>query len=534
MGSIEKIVATVNDLQDGEKQQVKVGETDVLLARIEGTFYATGAFCTHYHAPLEKGVLSGEQIVCPWHTAHFNLKTGKQQEPPGLDSLSCYPVRIEGENVIVQVPEGDSGQRTLKMATYDPNQDSRTFVILGAGAAGSHAAETLRVAGYQGRIVLVTADDRLPYDRTWLSKDYFVGKVSADQMPLRSAEFYGEHNIELWLSKPATQVKAAAKTILFQDGEQLSYDALLVAVGGQPRTLEVPGATLQNVLTLRSFDDADRILAVTQNATEAIVVGSSFIGMEAAAGLTTLGVKVTVVSPDSLPFQKILGDQVGQAFQQVHQENGVVFQWGRKVDRIEGEDKVEAVILDDGTRLTADLVVVGVGVQPATELLEDVSLHPQDQSVVVDQFLCAAADLYAAGDIARYPDDRTQTLTRVEHWRVAAQQGRIAAYNMVGQPTPFKTVPVFWTMQFGFPLRYVGHAEQWDEEIVIGNLHGSGDDRQFILFYVKADRVVAAAASKRDAETAAITELLRLDRMPSPEQLRSGKVDLLGWLKEAK
>jgi apoptosis-inducing factor 3 len=533
MQSIEKAVATVNDLQDGEKRQVKVGETEVLLARIDGAFYATGAFCTHYHAPLAKGVLSGEQIVCPWHTAHFSLKTGQQQEPPGLDSLSCYTVRIEGENVIVQVPEGTSGQQTPKMAAYDPNRDSRTFVILGAGAAGAHAAETLRVAGYQGRVIMVTADDRLPYDRTWLSKDYFIGKASAEKMPLRSAEFYGQHDIEVWLSKAATQVNAATKTITFQDGEKLSYDALLVAVGGQPRSLEVPGATLQNVFTLRSFDDADRILAAAKQATEAIVVGSSFIGMEAAAGLTQKGVKVTVVSPDALPFQKILGDQLGQVFQQVHQENGVAFQLNRKVDRIEGNGKVEAVTLDNGTRLAADLMVVGVGVQPATDLLEGVSLHPKDKSVVVDQYLCAAEDLYAAGDIARYPDDRTQELTRVEHWRVAAQQGRIAAYNMAGQPTPFKTVPVFWTAQFGFPLRYVGHAKQWDEVIVDGNLHGSADDRQFIVFYVKDNRVLAAAASKRDAETAAITELLRLDRMPSPDQLRDGKINLLEYLEKA-
>jgi apoptosis-inducing factor 3 len=533
MQPIEKIVATVDDLQDGEKRQVKVGETEVLLARIDGTFYATGAFCTHYQAPLAEGILSGEQIVCPWHTAHFNLKTGQQQEPPGLDSLSCYAVRIDGKNVIVQVPADPTGQQTPAMAAYDPNQDSRTFVILGAGAAGVHAAETLRVAGYQGRVIMVTADDRLPYDCTWLSKDYLTGKVSAEKMPLRSAEFYGEHDIEIWLSKPATQVNTATKTIAFQDGEQLSYDALLVAVGGRPRSLEVPGATLENVLTLRSFDDADRILAAAKQATHAIVVGSSFIGMEAAAGLTQQGVKVTVVSPDSLPFQKILGDQIGQAFQQVHQENGVGFQWQRQIDRIEGNGKVEAVTLNDGTRLAADLVVVGVGVQPATELLEGVALHPQDKSVVVDQYLHAAEDFYAAGDIARYPDDRTHELMRVEHWRVAAQQGRIAAYNMVGQPTPFKTVPIFWTMQFGFPLRYVGHAEQWDEVIVDGNLHGSAADRQFIVFYVKDNRVLAAATSKRDAETAALTELLRLDRMPSPDQLRDGKINLLEYLDKA-
>ncbi|MDF5722784.1 MAG: FAD-dependent oxidoreductase [Rhizonema sp. PD37] len=526
MQQIEAVVAKVNDFPDGEKRQVSVGETDVLLIHVNGRFHALAAYCTHYQAPLAEGVLSGDCIVCPWHNAYFQITTGDQKEPPGLDSLPCYQVRVEGEDVIVSVPEKASDSRTPAMAEYNSDTDGRTFVILGAGAAGAHAAEALRTVGYQGRIVMVTREDELPYDRTWLSKDYFNGEVPREKMPLRSPEFYKQNNIEVLLNKQAVHVDAKAKTITFEDDDTLNYDALLLATGGQPKKLNVEGADLTNVFTFRSFADSDRILAAASQAKQAVVIGSSFIGMEIASGLTQKGVKVTVVSSESLPFQKILGEELGRVFQQVHQENGVIFQPGMKVTQIEGKDKVEAVILDNGERLLADMVVVGIGVQPATDFLAGVDLHPKDKSVPVDEYLCAADGLYAAGDIARFPDLQTHETMRVEHWRVAAQQGRIAAYNMAGIPTQFRTVPVFWTMQFEFPLRYVGHAEQWDEIIVDGDLR----HREFIVYYVKDNQVLAAASSKRDTEMAAIAELMRLNKMPTPFNLRQGNVDLVGLL----
>ena len=525
MKQLEAVVANVNDLQDGEMRQVSVGETNVLLVRLAGKYYAVSAHCTHYQAALAEGVLSGNHVVCPWHNAYFDITTGDQQEPPGLDSLLCYQVRIDEEQVVISIPENVSEVRLPSMAQYSPD-DGRTFVILGAGAAGAHAAETLRVTGYQGRIVMVTQEDKLPYDRTWLSKDYLTGKVSKEQMPLRTADFYREQNIEVLLSKQVVQVDAIAKTIAFAAGDSLSYDALLLATGGKPRQLNVPGQDLPNIFTLRSFADTEQILAAAQQASRAVVIGSSFIGMEVASGLVQQGLAVEVVSPASLPFKKILGEEIGQLLQQVHEENGVSFHLGRKVTRFEGNSKVEAVVLDNGDRLSADLVIVGIGVQPATEFLQGVALHPEDQSVPVDEYLRAGEGIYAAGDIARYPDWRLGTAIRVEHWRVAAQQGRIAAHNMAGQLVKFRGVPVFWTMQFQFPLRYVGHAEQWDEIIFNGDLQ----KRQFIAFYIKENQVLAAATSQRDTETAAISELMRLNQMPSPEALRDGSLDLVGLL----
>lgn len=525
MPNIEAVVAKVNDLQDGEMKQVSVGDTDVLLARIDGKFYAVGAYCSHYKAPLAEGVMLDDHVVCPWHNACFSLMTGDQQEPPGLNSLPRYQVRVEAEDVIISVPDSTPEHRIPFMAKYNPTVDSRTFVVLGAGAAGSAAVEVLRQAGFRGRIVMVTREDRLPYDRTWLSKDYFTGQVSKDELPLRPQDFYDEHNIEVFFNRQAVRVDAVAKTIDFADGS-MTYDSLLLATGGQPRFINVEGAGLQNVFTLRSFEDTECILATAKQASRAVVVGSSFIGMETASGLTQLGLQVTVVSP-TLPFKKILGEEIGQLFQQVHEEQGVSFRLGKKVAKLEGNSKVEAVVLDNGERIPVDLVVVGVGVQPATNFLEGVELHPDDQSVPVDAYLCAADGLYAAGDIARFPG-RTGEAIRVEHWRTAAQHGRIAAYNMAGQAVKFAGVPIFWTMQFKFPLRYVGHAEQWDEIIFDGDLQ----KREFMAFYVKDNQVLAAAASQRDTEMAAVSELMRVDKMPTPEELRSGSIDLVGQLQQ--
>ncbi|MEH2349840.1 MAG: FAD-dependent oxidoreductase [Nostoc sp.] len=523
MKQIEAVVANVNDLNDGEMRQVSVGETEILLSRIDGKFYAVGAHCTHYGAPLADGVLNGHHVVCPWHNACFDVTTGDQQEPPGLDSLASYEVRIESENVIVSVPEKTTGLQSPTMAQFNPNVDGRTFVILGAGTAGIHAAQALRVAGYQGRIVMITQEDKLPYDRTKLSKGYLTGKASSEEMPLRSPDFFKEHAIEVLLNKQVEQVQTTAKAIAFTDGDSLTYDALLLVTGGKPRQLDIPGADLQNILTLRSFADADRILTSIKQKGQAVVIGSSFIGMETAAGLSQQGLQVTVISPDSVPFKKTLGEKIGKIFQQVHEENGVSFKFGRKAVQFEGSDKVEAVILDNGDRLKADIVIVGIGVQPATDFLKGIDLYPKDGSIVVDEYLRAADGIYAAGDIARYPDWRTSESIRVEHWRVAAQQGRIAAQNMAGKAVKFRGLPFFWTMQFKFSLRYAGHAESWDEIVVDGDLQ----KQEFIAFYIKNNQVLAVATSHRDRETAAISELMRLNQKPTVDELRRGTVDLI-------
>jgi NADPH-dependent 2,4-dienoyl-CoA reductase/sulfur reductase-like enzyme len=319
------------------------------------------------------------------------------------------------------------------------------------------------------------------------------------------------------------KVDVKTKEITFKNGETLKYDSLLIATGGTPRSLPFQSDTQANVFLLRSFSDSDAIIAAAEEGKRAIVIGTSFIGMEAASSLRTRGCGVTVVGPDEVPFQKILGKQIGRLFQDIHERNGVKFCLGESVKSFAGTDTaVEGVILQNGQRLEADLVIVGVGVTPATDFLEGVERH-KDGGVIADEFLCIADDVYAAGDIVHFPDARTRDLTRIEHWRTAMQQGRTAARNMTGKPKAFDAVPFFWTVQFDAELRYVGHAKEWDKIIVQGDLA----KQDFIAFYVKDDRILAVAGMNRDRDMAIWEERIRHNRFLSPDQLSNGQVELL-------
>ncbi len=521
----EITVAGVSELKDGEMKQVAADGTSILLARVDGKYHAVGAICPHYGGPLAEGALCGNRVICPWHHASFDVTTGDLLEPPAFDALPCYEVRIEGESVIVALPDEAIDRRTPPMARRDVQQDNRTFVILGGGAAGYMAAQTLREERFQGRILMITREDRPPYDRPNLSKDYLQGHAEPEWIPLRPDEFFTDHDIEVMRGKEVARVDAQAKTITFKGGEQLAYDALLVATGGEPRTLPIAGSELKNVLLLRSFADSDAIIAAAEASKRAVVIGASFIGMEAAASLKTRGLEVTVVAPEKTPFEKTLGGEIGAVFQKIHQDNGVQFRLGAKVARITGHDKVAAVELESGEKLDADLVVVGVGVRPATGFLAGVSLH-KDGGVMVDEHLRAADGLYAAGDIAWCPSALTGERQRIEHWRTAQQQGRIAARNMLGRNIAYSSVPFFWTRQFDSGLVYVGHATGWDEIIFQGDVSA----QNFLAFYVKDGRVLAVAGMNHDREVAAIEGLMRLESLPSPDQLRSGSVNILALL----
>ncbi len=517
-------LAHTSDLRDGEMKEVSVGETKILLARVGDDFHATSATCPHYGAPLVEGALCGTRIICPWHHACFNIETGGLEEPPALDGLVHYDVHVREGHIIASVPVETPDRQTPSLAKHDPS-DTRQFVIIGGGAAGYAAAQTLREDGFRGRVSIITREDRAPYDRPNLSKDYLQGHAEPEWMPLRPEEFYDECNIELVCNKEVTRVDARAKTISFESGERQRYDALLLATGGAPRRLNVPGSDLKNVCLLRSFADADSIIETAGHSSRVVIAGASFIGMEVACSLAARGLEVTVVAPSAEPFESTLGSEVGAMFRRVHESHGVKFKLGSIVYRFEGASHVEAVVLNNGERLETDMVVLGVGVRPATGFLEGVKLH-EDGGVIVDAYLRAAEDLYAAGDIAFFPDPRTGERIRVEHWRMAQQQGRIAAHNMAGKATAFDGVPFFWTQQFEAGLLYVGHAAKWDEIIYQGDTAA----HDFLAFYVKEGRVLAVAGMKRDRDMAAVEELLRLGRTPSPAQLRRGTPDLASIL----
>ncbi|MCL4502761.1 MAG: FAD-dependent oxidoreductase [Deltaproteobacteria bacterium] len=525
---MEAIVAKVGDLKDGEMKEVKVGETQALLTRIKGEYHAIGNVCTHYGGWLHEGCLSGTGVYCPWHQSRFNVITGDMEEPPALDAVPRFAVRVEGQDIIVTVPEGAGDRREPDMVKYNPEADPRTFVILGAGAAGNLAAQTLREEGFQGRVIMITYENSLPYDRPNLSKGYLYGDASLDSLPWRKEQFYQEYGIEIRLRHWVTAVDPVSRSITFSNGTRQGYDALLLASGGEVRPLEVPGADLQNVFTLRIIEDATHIIEAAKRGTQAVVAGAGFIGMEAAYSLSKRGLKVTVVAPGTVPFQKQLGPEIGRVIQQVFEKEGVTFRLGARVSRLEGDGKVRTAVLDSGEKLPADLVVAGLGVKPATGFLKGVSLNP-DGSVTVDKYLRVADGLYAAGDIARFPDWRNHEPIRIEHWRLAQQHGRVAARNMLGKNEEFRRVPFFWSELFDVMPQYVGYAGKWDEVIIHGDLEG----HNFVAFYAKGNQVLAAVGLGHDAQMAAIGELLRLEKLPSAEELRQDKsFDPLGRVKE--
>jgi NADPH-dependent 2,4-dienoyl-CoA reductase/sulfur reductase-like enzyme/nitrite reductase/ring-hydroxylating ferredoxin subunit len=512
--SKEAIVFKAHELQDGDMREVVVGEAKVLVVRLKGRFYAIGAECTHYGGPLIDGALNGHRVVCPWHQASFDVLTGNLEEPPALDAQPCFDVRVQDGNVIVKVPDAPDNRRTPAMVRRDP-ADGRTFVILGAGAAGNAAAETLRQEGFTGRLVMITGEPHLPYDRPNLSKGYLSGEAGPEALPWRTSEFYRDHDIEVLLEHPVDRVEHSRKTLTFADGGSLAYDALLLATGGLPRPLGLPGGKFPNVLTLRSDTDADAIIAAATPASRVVVIGAGFIGMETAASLTKRGLAVTVVASHPVPLGRQLGPEIGGMLQEVHTEHGVAFRLGRTPARLEGDGRATTVVLDDGDTLPADLVVVGLGVNPATWMLMGVPLN-QDRSVSVDSRMRVTDGLYAAGDVARFPDWRDGAPIRIEHWRLAEQHGRVAAHNMAGHRVEYVGVPFFWSEQFDLFLQYVGYADTWDAVLIHGELH----TRNFLAYYVKGNNVLAAAGLQHDRQLAAFSELMRLNLLPSAEEVR--------------
>ena len=528
MISQSKLVCKLSDVPPGQMKQFSVDDTDILIVNVDGRFFATAAYCSHSGAPLETGTLyydkSATRVVCPWHNACFSVMTGKMLAPPGRDNLVTFPTQIKDDQIYVEFPHHPRQHQPPEMATYDTQADSRQFVIVGGGAGGSAAAETLRQVGFQGNITILTQEKELPYDRTKLSKTY-VQSDNSELQELRSHSFYQQHHIDIRTGVKVTKLDTSTCQLKDSNGQNYRYDALLLATGGRARQLGVPGDTLQNVYTLRQADDAARIAAAIQTACRVTIVGAGFIGMEAAASLTEKGLEVTVVAPGRIPFENVLGKQVGEFFRQVHQDKGVNFYFDHKVVKIHGDPFVSVVELDSGKKILTDIVLVGVGVDPATDWLETTLNLTDSGGVSVNQYLQAADNIYAVGDIASFPERITGKPVRIEHWRLALQQGHVAALNMAGQTIPFKAVPFFWTGQYDIKLRYVGHAETWDTVYI----DGSFDEKAFLAFYLQENRIAAVAGVGRDRDIAAISELMRLDQMPTSEKLEN-PIDWITYL----
>lgn len=475
------------DLREGEMLTGRVDADTVLLARRGDEVFAVGATCTHYHAPLAEGLLDGGSIRCPWHHACFDLQTGEALRPPALASLATYEVvRRDGR---IYVGAGQVPQRERRTPTRSPAQ----VVIVGGGAAGDMAAETLRTEGYEGPITLISADSDAPYDRPNVSKDFLAGTAPDDWMPLRSPEYYAGRRIELLLGRRVIGLDAGKHEATLDDGRRISGEAILLATGADPVRLEMPGVSMPHVHFLRSFADSRAIVKSAEGAHSAVVVGASFIGLEVAASLRTRGLEVHVVAPEAIPMARILGDELGMFVQGLHEEHGVHFHLQNTVAAIE----TSTVTLKDGASLPADLVVFGVGVRPSIALAEQAGLSV-NRGVVVDAYLeTSAPGIWAAGDIARWPDPYSGQSIRVEHWVVAQRQGQTAARNILGAREPFDAIPFFWSQHYDVPINYVGHAEEWDQI----DTAGSVKDRDCLVAYRKDGKTLAMASIYRDEES---------------------------------
>ena len=500
---------SLHDLADGAMLLGHANGEAVLLARRGDAIFAIGATCTHYGGPLAEGKLVEDTVRCPWHHACFSLRTGEPVGAPALNPVACWhvertadTVRVTGKSERDPLAPSDEVRRGVTrtrakahaanvVATSDRAPEK--IVIVGAGAAGNASAEMLRRLGYQGRITLLDAEPDTPYDRPNLSKDYLAGNAPEEWIPLRPAGFHAEHDIDLVHDAQVSALDLPKREVQLASGATYPFDRLLLATGAEPVRLQLPGADRPHVHYLRSLSDSRAIIARAKTAKRAVVIGGSFIGLEVAAALRHREIEVHIAALEKLPLERVMGTDLARFVKALHEEHGVVFHLENTATAIGERD----VTLGTGETIPADLVVIGVGVRPRTGLAERAGLAV-DRGVTVNEFLeTSAPHVFAAGDIARYPDLYTGERIRVEHWVHAQRQGQAAARNMLGLGWPYDDVPFFWSAHYDVSINYVGHAEQWDAIEV----DGDPSARDVAVRFRRAGRTLAVASIFRDRES---------------------------------
>ena len=483
------------ELPAGTKKIVKAGETEILLIHHHGRLVAVQAKCPHAGAPLEQGAVCDGRLVCPWHMGTFALPGGELLEPPPLEALKTYAVEVEGDGIFVEtkpLPPVPPAAR--------PSEAERVILLAGAGAAGLAAATTLRQAGFDGRIVIVDPVAGEPVDRTQLTKQALSGKMPLEKVPLNALDALPPPLEVERIEASVVSLSAADGIARLSNSVQVRFESALVATGGTPKRLNVPGVELAH--TIRHVDDVRRILAGAEGKHTAAILGTSFIGLEAASALVQKGLAVTVVGKDGLPFADKFGDEVAHAVKALHESQGTRFRLGVEIVAI-SEQGVS--VRSDGAEelVPAELVILGVGVAPELGFAHDLPLAETGGGVSTDATLRAAGRVWVAGDLANVNG------TRIEHWRLAEQHGRVAALAMLepkaDRQLPYQGVPFFWTFHFGKRLGYLGQAKDWDEVVT----EGCVPELNFVSFYVKNGLVKAALSCGRDTQTAALAERMR-------------------------
>lgn len=476
----------------------------VVLVRVGANLRALAASCSHYGGPLAQGLVVGETIRCPWHHACFDLRNG-DANAPALDPIACYEVTQRGDRVVV-------GAEKLRASPRPPPRSPAKIVIVGAGAAGAAAAERLRQLGYQGSITLIGNEAPGPVDRPNLSKDFLAGTAPMEWVRLRTDEFYDKLAINLIKGETVVDLDPAALSVTLGTGAVISGEALLLAPGAEPVRPPIIGVNLPHVHTLRTLTDAQNIIAAAVPGRRVVVVGSGFIGLEVAASLRARDLEVHVVSRSRIPLDNVLGERLGRFVQGLHESHGVRFHLDATLKAIEPS----AVELQDGRRLAADMVVLGVGVKPRTELAQKARLEIDDGIVVDSSLRTSAPGIWAAGDVAKYPERRALKPVRIEHWVVAQRQGQAVAADMLGLGSPFGAVPFFWSRHYDISLRYVGHADRGSSIEITGNIQ----ERDATATFRQADgRVAAVVTIGRDRQSLAVEAALEGDDQAAVDEL---------------
>ena len=477
----------IGQIPDGGMLQGKAGEDDVIITRRGDQFFAVGASCTHYSGPLAKGLIVGDELRCPLHHACFSLRTGEALRAPAFDAIPCWRVEKVGGNVFVREKLPAAVGKAAAM-----QKTPASVVIVGGGGAGLAAADMLRREGYEEPITMISADDSAPYDRPNLSKEYLAGQAQEEWIPLRSPDYYSDRKIDLVLKSRVSAIDVNQKRVQVENGKTYNFGALLLATGADPIKMSIPGASDSQPYYLRTFSDSKILVEKAAAAKQVVVIGASFIGLEVAASLRERGIGVHVVGREKQPLERVLGSEIGSFIRGLHEAHGVVFHLGETVVRIDGKK----AILTSGATIEADFIIAGVGVRPSVALAEQAGLKV-DRGIVVNEYLeTSAPGIFAAGDAARWPDRFSGQLVRIEHWVVAERQGQVAARNMIGRRERFDAVPFFWTRQFGVSVKYIGHAEQWDDIEVDGSLQA----KDCAVTYKLNGRRLAVATISRDRQ----------------------------------
>jgi len=534
-----------SEVKDGGMKEVDFGAEDqkVLVSRIGDKVYATSAFCTHYGAPLVKGVLaSNGRVTCPWHSACFDVKTGDIEDGPGRDALHCFRAVLSDDKskITVTAPiektkKSNKERMPFLRSKYNSSESAaagKGVVIVGGGAGGLSVAEALREYGYAGPITMFTKEKNAPIDRTKLSKSLMD---NASQLEWRSPSVLKDtFGVTLHTGTEITAVDTASKVVTVDGGETVGYDKLVLAPGSWPSRLPIPGADLENVFTLRNVDDTKKMQGLKSKGNNLVIIGSSFISMElVAVVMKNEPASLHVIGMETVPFERILGAEIGGALMKFFEKNGVTFHMGEKTTKINGTttltgvvtgaQKAESVELGNGQVLKADYVIMGVGVKPATQFLQGNPAFKleKDGGLEVDNELHVKGmtDVFAIGDIAHYPQAPDEAVRRVEHWNVATDHGRAVGATIAGTEKAYSRVPVFWSA-LGQQLRYAGIGGAGFDEVIV---QGNAEELKFIAYYFKDGKVNAVASMQNDPVVMKCAELLRHEIMPTLAELKEGK-----------